>query len=371
MTDLGQLTVSLTKHGAHKIAELLKAFPAENVLDQTRDKYQSINIDRAQAEKNLSVNARGEPPAIWNAVRELGDDEIENLVFLAIVFSHGKLIEAMTAAVEGPMFGRVVRDHVLSGKAYTNFAHIIDQLGFAVEQTTDFVAFDLRRLFLNTQLAPLARELLRLKLLAAGWSGRGDLGDECLRVGLNDALGIEAEQFSKWINGSPPDPFVEVAPPETIPSGHFVFSPGHKPKKEGETPISPSRRSKVAMLLHNEMQTAIFEQLVAEKGANAVGTENTCGSGSVDIVVKERTGFTFYELKTSLSVRECIREALGQLIDYGYWPDQARAISLVIVSPNKLTKDAARFLDNLRARLGLPIFYQQFDRATGSLRARQ
>jgi hypothetical protein len=125
------------------------------------------------------------------------------------------------------------------------------------------------------------------------------------------------------------------------------------------------------MLLHNEMQTAIFEQLVAEKGANAVGTENTCGSGSVDIVVKERTGFTFYELKTSLSVRECIREALGQLIDYGYWPDQARAISLVIVSPNKLTKDAARFLDNLRARLGLPIFYQQFDRATGSLRARQ
>jgi hypothetical protein len=115
VTDLGQLTVSLTKHGAHKIAELLKAFPAENVLDQTRDKYQSINIDRAQAEKNLSVNARGEPPAIWNAVRELGDDEIENLVFLAIVFSHGKLIEAMTAAVEGPMFGRVVRDHVLSG----------------------------------------------------------------------------------------------------------------------------------------------------------------------------------------------------------------------------------------------------------------
>jgi len=71
VTDLGQLTVSLTKHGAHKIAELLKAFPAENVLDQTRDKYQSINIDRAQAEKNLSVNARSGTPLESSAMMRL------------------------------------------------------------------------------------------------------------------------------------------------------------------------------------------------------------------------------------------------------------------------------------------------------------
>ena len=155
------------KHGAHKVAELIRAFPGDQVLDNTDGTHQRIKIDAAQARKSLSAVGDKLPP-MWDTVKQLGDDAINSLVFLAIVFSHHRLIDAMIASGTENMTGVVVRGSKLDGKAYTNFAHVFDQLALAEFHTQNEFRYDLSRLFAVDGLPPLAGDLLSLKLHAAG-----------------------------------------------------------------------------------------------------------------------------------------------------------------------------------------------------------
>ena len=59
MLDLGRLSVSLTKHGAHKLALLLAKYDKDDILNRLWDEEPGINIETAQAKKNLSVNSSG------------------------------------------------------------------------------------------------------------------------------------------------------------------------------------------------------------------------------------------------------------------------------------------------------------------------
>lgn len=114
------------------------------------------------------------------------------------------------------------------------------------------------------------------------------------------------------------------------------------------------------------MQTLIYDQLCSVFGKDNVGTEQDTGFGSrVDIVVnegeKKKPKFTFYELKTSNSIRQCIREGLSQLLEYSFFPDKNIASKLIIVSQNKLNKDNKIYLKILREKFSIPIYYQQFN----------
>ena len=76
---------------------------------------------------------------------------------------------------------------------------------------------------------------------------------------------------------------------------------------------------------------------------------------------------TFYEIKTGSSVRSSIRQALPQLLEYAFWPEEQRADKLIIVSQLPITADAKRYLRFLRKQFKLPISYKQFDLKTGAL----
>ncbi len=45
MTDLNKLAVSLTKHGAHKIAILLRHFDAKHILENLEGSIPGVNIE--------------------------------------------------------------------------------------------------------------------------------------------------------------------------------------------------------------------------------------------------------------------------------------------------------------------------------------
>lgn len=130
MTDLLQLKVSLTKHNAHKIARLLKEYR----IDQILGKLDDVHAEGAQARKNLSVQADDKIPTVWIDAKRLGESAIDALVLVGIIFSHHELIDAMVKASARSRFsGRIERGVQLDNKAYTNFARVIDQLGFATK----------------------------------------------------------------------------------------------------------------------------------------------------------------------------------------------------------------------------------------------
>lgn len=155
--------------------------------------------------------------------------------------------------------------------------------------------------------------------------------------------------------------------PELI-QGGFVFFPGHNKGKES-TRRTYRASEKDNDLFHNRMQTAIYQQLCKECGKKNVGTEQDTGLGSrVDIAVNAQDGsITFYELKTSNSIRQCIREGLSQLMEYSFFPDKTNASKLIIVSQNKIDQDNEYYINTLRATFNIPIYYQRFNTETNRL----
>jgi hypothetical protein len=133
-------------------------------------------------------------------------------------------------------------------------------------------------------------------------------------------------------------------------------------------------RRKKNSKVHVKMQKAIWAQLNDIYQGQVwyeMAIETYC---SVDIAVQLDGGCEiFYEIKTNNTVKECIREAFGQIMEYAYYPAEnhevyERATGLVIVSQNPINDSAKRYIDMLNEKFNLPIFYQQFVLGDNELR---
>jgi hypothetical protein len=114
-------------------------------------------------------------------------------------------------------------------------------------------------------------------------------------------------------------------------------------------------------LRHNELQCALYEQLVERYGQENVATEQPSNGVRIDVVLRNGREYLYYEIKNASSARACIREALAQLIEYAYWPGAQEASQLIIVGEPEFDSEAKVYIEQLRSRFGLPINYQQID----------
>jgi hypothetical protein len=148
-------------------------------------------------------------------------------------------------------------------------------------------------------------------------------------------------------------------PVTTQPDESFVFKSGCSTKLAG-TQSTPAQRQLDINLRHNVLQQALHAKLSLQYGADNVGTERPSGAGTkVDVVVRHPDSYWFYEIKTACSSRACIREALGQLLEYAFWPGGQEASRLIIAGEAPLDKDGEDYLQRLRNQFGLPITYEQ------------
>jgi hypothetical protein len=73
------------------------------------------------------------------------------------------------------------------------------------------------------------------------------------------------------------------------------------------------------------------------------------------------------EIKTDSSAKMCVRNAIGQLIEYSMYPTQEKAHQLIVVGDAPLSIDDASYLSYLRSRFSLPIYYAQFSWEQGGI----
>lgn len=367
--DLSKLYTSLTKYGAHQLAELLRTVPAGDLLDVIEAQVDTA-IDLAQARKNLSVDKSRVVPDVWDRARARGGDAIDALVLIGVVFNHHELIDALANGRRPGMTGRLSRNAVDNVKAFTNLKRMLVDLGFSTHDSPDRVDYDFGRLLTIDGLGALAFDLLLRKMRTAKWDGSTDPIDEMIAHGFHRTLAMPEATFREWLSDEErpalstdkDDDYFSGA--DETPTKPFVFVAGHKPRKTGRVARTNTSADTEAELLHNEIQTALYEQLVREHGEAAVGTEQSTGLGtSVDVVVQLDDGRVFYEIKIASSVRACIRQALPQLMEYAYWRcSDDIAQRLVIVGTHPLTDESRAFLDYLRRRFQIPITYEQFQR---------
>jgi hypothetical protein len=370
MVNLSRLSTSLTKHGAHKIALLMRDHQPDTILGKLSGAVAGINIEEVQARKNLSAGATGlAVPNVWNDAKARGSEALNALVLIAVIFSHNQLIAAMRKGAATRFSGRIARGDVLDGKAYTNFAHTLEELGYSTNHTAEHIDYDLQRLFRIPGLNTLTLELLSLKMRTAGWDGSIGIRELLVSNAFHEVFAIDKAQFESWLSSGQLDEsletledsdyFLDVEP--ATGGGGYVFKPGHIKRKTGSVTVKTPITSKSAQLLHNHIQNKFDEQLAAKFGRECVGCEVPTGLGtSIDVVVEAGSLRWFYEIKVAKSAKACIRQAIPQLLEYAYWADDVDVDRLIVVATHPLDDQSAAYLQKLRDKFGLPFYYEQF-----------
>jgi hypothetical protein len=119
-------------------------------------------------------------------------------------------------------------------------------------------------------------------------------------------------------------------------------------------PIGPSEYDPV----HKRMQATMVKQLRLKYGRSKVHMERD----GIDILIDSDAGPTLIEIKTNRDVILCIREALGQIIEYAYYDEDRTSRAprkLVIVGAGPAT-EADNSVTWLKRKLNLSLEYVQY-----------
>ncbi len=166
-------------------------------------------------------------------------------------------------------------------------------------------------------------------------------------------MGFEIIQFSDFV----------VARVSKKPNRAFKFKPGRTAKSAANKIFKQEEKLVQSIQLHNEIQESLYQHLVQKHGSENVGMESNTGlSTKIDIAVKSKSGMVLYEVKSYPDVTISIREALGQLLEYAYYPTAIPNLKeLIIVSHIPIEHTDKQYLDFLRKKTSLKIFYQSID----------
>jgi hypothetical protein len=116
---------------------------------------------------------------------------------------------------------------------------------------------------------------------------------------------------------------------------------------------------------HDQMQNAIYDLLKRSIKYNykKVAIEKD----RVDIKAKTQDDtWHYFELKTD-NPKLSIRKALGQIMEYAYYPGKERAEKLIIVADEEPDEDTIQYLDHIREMFNLPLTYRHFNLQTQEL----
>jgi hypothetical protein len=153
---------------------------------------------------------------------------------------------------------------------------------------------------------------------------------------------------------------------ETV--GGFKFEPRDIDKITHTTATIIGKRLKVD-LHENRLQSALRDCLGSIYGSKNVSPEQLISTMRgylyrADIMLRRRGNeYWLYEAKAASTARHCIRQALGQLLEYSFWPGHQEATRLIVVGEAPLNREASQYLSRLRKEFLLPVEYQQFDLA--------
>lgn len=159
-----------------------------------------------------------------------------------------------------------------------------------------------------------------------------------------------------------------IGEPQGIEPQKFQFHSTAMVGKKRKTTATYRGQSRHIDLVHNQVQEKILDRLIKVYGNGNVLHEVPTGQGTkIDLVARHGDKFIFYELKTANTAKQCIREALPQLLEYSYYPSDERASKLVILALVDLSQEARSYLKKLKTLFSIPIFYQKFCQETGFL----
>jgi hypothetical protein len=153
------------------------------------------------------------------------------------------------------------------------------------------------------------------------------------------------------------------------PNDPAVLNGSHRPRSRAAVANIPESVRQIR-IRHSDLQDELVRILREEFGSNSVFSERATGCGTTaDVVVLFKDGRCFlYEIKTAETAGRAIRQAMGQLLEYAYWPQgRLRQTKMVVVAEPVFDPDAKAYLERLRSEFGLAIEYMRLELPGGEV----
>jgi hypothetical protein len=116
--------------------------------------------------------------------------------------------------------------------------------------------------------------------------------------------------------------------------------------------------------VHDQIGHSLYKYLSNKYGKRKIAYEQQTKYGTrIDLVLKKNNIYSYYEIKAYPTIKASIREAVGQLIEYCYYPNVKNADELIIVSNITINNndEISIYLKHLRNILGINVYYQYID----------
>ncbi|ENU19557.1 hypothetical protein F994_02417 [Acinetobacter bohemicus ANC 3994] len=115
--------------------------------------------------------------------------------------------------------------------------------------------------------------------------------------------------------------------------------------------------SYIAKQTHNKIQNKLRRILIDEHGEHNV----ECEKNYVDLTLYQKDCITLYEVKSDAYAATCIRQALGQIIQYAHRLDTNQKIKLYVVGQYPLEENEIPYLSYIQENLKIDLDYISID----------
>lgn len=160
--------------------------------------------------------------------------------------------------------------------------------------------------------------------------------------------------------------YEEISQPDVIrPSFSFIQTKKNIAKKRS---LNKSiREPKSIFVMHEKIKCNLISKIndnnkiIQNYTIKELSEENKVnGCNYIDLVAKtESNKFIFFEIKTAPNARLCIRQAIGQLMEYAFFPNCKNAEKLIVVGTGDKTKQIDCYIKNLNEKFNINIDYLQ------------
>lgn len=140
-------------------------------------------------------------------------------------------------------------------------------------------------------------------------------------------------------------------------------SDDNTPDRSEAQRIRPAQPGTVYDPQHSILQNRLREALRNHYGSKSVNMERDF----VDLKLNDSGKTIFIEIKMEKTVKNCIRLALGQLMEYAHYPNLRKADMLLVVGDAEPNPNDVVYLQYIRDTYKLPIYYAQWHWISGEL----
>lgn len=150
---------------------------------------------------------------------------------------------------------------------------------------------------------------------------------------------------------------------------NFIFNSNNGKANSDKRDLKEfSRDAKEITVIHENIKKQLIKKLKEESAIlgdkykidmNSITEEHPINKiNFIDVVAKTTNKETiFFEIKTAASARLCIRQALGQLMEYAYYPNVNWAQKLVVVGTGKKDDNIKAYIKKLNTDFHINIDY--------------